>query len=186
MAAVIASLTPQQWEAASPCEGWTARDVLAHLIDAQREFFTRHELPLPERPDLADPIAAWSAHTAAVRAVLADPEVPARAFDGPFGPTTVGGVLLEFYGFDMVAHTAGIWPPSPIPRTGSVPTNWTRWSGTSPGGDPPCTPRASAVRRYRPRPRRRRSADPGVGGVGTHRIAAAGRSAATAEPPDPE
>lgn len=104
MATVIGGLTAQEWETASPCEGWTARDVLAHLIDTQREFFTRHELPLPERPDLTDAPAAWAAHTAAVGRLLADPEVPARRFDGHFGPTTIGETLLAFYGFDLIAH----------------------------------------------------------------------------------
>ncbi len=104
MAAVIATLTAQQWDADSPCEGWTARDVLAHLIDAQRDFLAGHGPALPARPDLADPAAAWAAHTDAVRELLADPEVPGRVFDGPFGPTTVGAVLLEFYGFDLVVH----------------------------------------------------------------------------------
>lgn len=104
MATVIATLTPPQWDAASPCEGWTARDVLAHLIDTQREFFGRHGLALPDRPDLAEPSAAWSAHSAAVRDVLADPAVPDREFDGYFGPTTIGDVLMQFYGFDLIAH----------------------------------------------------------------------------------
>ena len=104
MAAVIDSLPPQQWDADSPCEGWTARDVLAHLIDAQRDFLAGHGLNLPARPDLSDPAAAWAAHSDAVRALLADPEVPARAFDGAFGPTTIGAALLEFYGFDLVVH----------------------------------------------------------------------------------
>ncbi|MGW0159297.1 TIGR03086 family metal-binding protein [Mycobacterium sp. NPDC003323] len=104
MAAVIATLTSQQWDRPSPCDGWTARDVLAHLIDTQREYFAGHELPLGERPDLTDPSAAWSAHTAAVREILADPQVPDRSFDGHFGPTTVGEALLQFYGFDLIAH----------------------------------------------------------------------------------
>ena len=104
MAAVIDTLTPQQWDAPSPCEGWTARDVLAHLIDTQREFFAGHDLALPTRPDLTDPSTAWAAHTGAVRALLADPEVPGRPFDGHFGPTTIGQTLLQFYGFDLIAH----------------------------------------------------------------------------------
>jgi uncharacterized protein (TIGR03086 family) len=104
MAAVIAGLTPEQWEAASPCEGWTARDVLAHLIDSERDYLTGHGLVLPARPDLSDPSAAWSAHAEAVRELLTDPEVPARTFDGHFGPTTIGDALLQFYGFDLVAH----------------------------------------------------------------------------------
>ena len=104
MAPVIAGLTTEQWEAASPCEGWTARDVLAHLIDSERDYLTGHGLPLPARPDLSDPSAAWSSHAGAVRELLADPEVPARTFDGHFGPTTIGDTLLQFYGFDLIAH----------------------------------------------------------------------------------
>lgn len=104
MATVIASLRADEWDKPSPCEGWTARDVLAHLIDTQRDYLTGHGLALPARPDLDNPRAAWTAHTAAVRELLADPEVPARPFDGHFGPTTIGDVLLQFYGFDLIAH----------------------------------------------------------------------------------
>lgn len=104
MAAVIAGLRADQWDADSPCEGWTARDVLAHLIDSERDFFSGHGVELPARPALDDPSAAWSAHAGAVRALLADPEMPARPFDGHFGPTTIGDALLQFYGFDLVAH----------------------------------------------------------------------------------
>lgn len=104
MAAVIASLRAEQWDGPSPCEGWTARDVLAHLIDTERDYLIGHGLALPARPDLDDPSAAWSAHTDAVCRLLADPEVPARTFDGHFGPTTVGDALLQFYGFDLIAH----------------------------------------------------------------------------------
>ena len=104
MAAVIASLRADEWDKPSPCAGWVARDVLAHLIDTERDYLAGHGLDLPPRPDLNDPTAAWSAHVAAVRALLADPEIPARAFDGHFGPTTVGDALLQFYGFDLIAH----------------------------------------------------------------------------------
>jgi uncharacterized protein (TIGR03086 family) len=104
MAEVIAVLAPREWDAASPCEGWSARDVLAHLIDTERDYLMGHGLSLPARPDLSDPAAAWAAHTAAVRALLADPEIPVRPFDGHFGPTTIGAALLQFYGFDLIAH----------------------------------------------------------------------------------
>jgi hypothetical protein len=30
--------------------------------------------------------------------------VAARPHDGAFGPTTVGDVLLDFYGFDLIVH----------------------------------------------------------------------------------
>lgn len=115
MATVIASVAPQQWDAASACAGWSARDVLTHLIDTQREFFERHGFALPPRPDPADPVTAWSTHTATIREILADPQVPARAFDGHFGPTTIGETLLRFYGFDLIAHRWDIAAATELP-----------------------------------------------------------------------
>lgn len=123
------------WEAPSPCEGWTARDVLTHVIDTEREFLVgagliADESPAEESPAdrnpadanhtdeshadesppeetgeaVADPAARWAAHLATVEALLADPAAASRPHDGAFGPTTVGDVLLDFYGFDLIVH----------------------------------------------------------------------------------
>jgi uncharacterized protein (TIGR03086 family) len=93
------------FDALSPCEGWTARDVLRHVVESQRQLFAGHGVDLGELPDLdADPVRAWRAHAARVLEVLADDAVPAIAYDGHFGPTTVGATLVQFYVFDMVVH----------------------------------------------------------------------------------
>lgn len=94
----------RNWDNESPCEGWTARDVLAHVVDTERDFLTQQDVDLGEAPDLADPVGAWAEHDAAVRAALADPEVAGREFTGAFGPTTVGETMGRFYGFDLVVH----------------------------------------------------------------------------------
>ena len=91
------------WAAPSPCDGWSARDVVGHLIAAQRSFLSGHGHDLPE-PDLAEPTEAWEAHADGVLGLLADPAVAEAAFDGHFGPTTVGETLARFYLFDMVVH----------------------------------------------------------------------------------
>ena len=94
------------WDAPSPCEGWSARDVLAHVIDTELEFLTRVGLA-PEGasgPTTDAPAARWSDHLAVVDALLTDPAIAGRSHDGAFGPTTVGAVLTEFYGFDLVVH----------------------------------------------------------------------------------
>ncbi len=44
------SLSPAQWACPSACEGWTAQDVLDHVIDTQREVFARHGMDLGARP----------------------------------------------------------------------------------------------------------------------------------------
>ncbi|GAB2875930.1 TIGR03086 family metal-binding protein [Nocardioides pacificus] len=102
--AVCDRLPAAAWDQPSPCEGWTARDVLRHVIDTEREFLTLQGVELPEPPPDAEPAAAWHAHTDALAAALADPAVAEREYDGHFGPTTVGDTLLRFYGFDLVVH----------------------------------------------------------------------------------
>ncbi|ANY25705.1 maleylpyruvate isomerase family mycothiol-dependent enzyme [Gordonia terrae] len=103
-AAILDDAPADTWTASSPCEGWTGRDVVGHVIDTQREFFARHDVDLGPTPSLDDPAAAWHTHRDTVAGLLADPSVGERAFDGHFGPTTIGETLIRFYGFDMIAH----------------------------------------------------------------------------------
>lgn len=93
------------WAKPSPCDGWSARDVLRHMIQTQRDFLTGHNLDLGGVPDVdADPAAAWRDHATRVLAALADDTVPATPYDGYFGPTTVGDTLGQFYVWDMLVH----------------------------------------------------------------------------------
>ena len=64
----------------SPCEGWSARDVVAHVVDTQRAFLEQHglhgqDLDAGPEPDLADPAAAWRTQRAHLTSVLADSAV---------------------------------------------------------------------------------------------------------------
>ncbi|WP_222193585.1 TIGR03086 family metal-binding protein [Modestobacter italicus] len=105
LTALLDSVSPAGWSRPSPCEGWTAADVVGHLIGTQREFLTTHGVELGEAPDVAaDPAAAWRAHVQRVIGALSDEAVPARGFDGFFGPTTVGAAFEQFYVWDMVVH----------------------------------------------------------------------------------
>jgi uncharacterized protein (TIGR03086 family) len=91
------------WDATSPCEGWSAADVVAHVVDAEREFFGRHDVDLGDRPS-GTPPETWAAHLAAVRPYVEDDAFRDREFDGFFGRTTIGTTLDNFYGFDLVVH----------------------------------------------------------------------------------
>lgn len=92
------------WDGATPCEGWTVRDVVAHVIDTQREFLGRQDLPTGPEPDLSDPAAAWRSHRAHVEQVLDSPGVAEHEYDGFFGRTTIGATVADFYGWDLVIH----------------------------------------------------------------------------------
>lgn len=93
-----------RWDAPSPCEGWTVRDVVAHVIETERDFLARHELLDSPAPSLDDPATAFRAHAADVVDVLDRDGTADRAYDGYFGPTTFGATMAEFYGWDLVIH----------------------------------------------------------------------------------
>jgi uncharacterized protein (TIGR03086 family) len=105
LTAVLDEVAAEAWNRPSPCEDWTARDVVRHLIETQRDFLASRGFDPGSAVDIdADPAAAWRAHSSAVSALLARPEVPATGYDGYFGPTTVGETLVHFYVPDMVVH----------------------------------------------------------------------------------
>lgn len=96
------------WDAPSPCEGWSARDVVGHVIGSQREFLSRQGLDAGAEPDLADPVAAWREQLTHVRAVLAADGVAAREYDSYFGRTTIAATMADFYGWDLVVHGSDV------------------------------------------------------------------------------
>ena len=105
LTAIVDAVPAGGWEAPSPCEGWSARDVLRHLVETQRDFFREHGTDLGEAPDVeGDPAAAWRHHAKQVTEVVADEAVLATPYDGHFGPTTVGGTFAQFYVWDMLVH----------------------------------------------------------------------------------
>jgi len=93
-----------RWDAPSPCEGWAVRDVVGHVIETERDFLQRHDLLDSPVPSLTDPAAAFRTHAADVVGVLGRDGVADRAYDGFFGPTSIGATLAEFYGWDLVIH----------------------------------------------------------------------------------
>ena len=99
---------PDMWDAPTPCDGWSARDLVRHLIGTERSFLSERAgfEPDPEVDAVldTDPTAAWRRHSDAVRAVVGDPDLMAVPYDGYFGPTTVGDTFLQFYVFDMLVH----------------------------------------------------------------------------------
>ena len=103
--AVVDAVPAAGWDAATPCEDWTARDVVTHVVDTQREFLTGRGVDLGPASDVAaDPAAVLRAHGAAVLAAVSAPAVADESYDGFSGPTTVGETLAQFYVWDMVVH----------------------------------------------------------------------------------
>src|SRR3954462_1231195 len=88
-ARAVAAVPDDRWSSASPCEGWTARDVVEHVCSTQGMFLGFVGEPAGEGPPVAeDPVGAWRAASAPVAAALADPGRAAATFDGFFGTST--------------------------------------------------------------------------------------------------
>ena len=100
---LIASVPADRWDAASPCDDWTALDVVRHVVDTEADLLGRMGFDAPSTGGL-DPLAAWPVVRSAMTDALDDPAKEAFAYDGHFGPTTFGATVDQFYSFDLVLH----------------------------------------------------------------------------------
>lgn len=100
---LVRDVPAERWGAPSPCDGWSAEDVLRHVVDTERELFERMGFTAPDVDGLA-PVDAWAAVRAAMSDALADPVRRDHAYDGHFGPTTFARTVDDFYSFDLVVH----------------------------------------------------------------------------------
>jgi uncharacterized protein (TIGR03086 family) len=104
-AARIAAVPPDRWQNPSPCEGWTALDVVRHVVDSQARFLAlvgRETGPVPEVAD--DPAGAWDAVRSVVQADLEDPDRATAEYEGRFGRGTFEQAVDRFGTTDLVVH----------------------------------------------------------------------------------
>lgn len=104
--AVLAQVATESWGAQSPCERWSARDVVGHVVDGHRRVVAavNGEAPVPFGAD-EDPKAAWAAANGALDAVAGDPDVLAQEIDGPTGMMSAGRIIGQFVTMDLLVHT---------------------------------------------------------------------------------
>lgn len=103
----VAEVPADAWERPAPPEGWTARDVVRHLVDWVPSLIGRSGVAFPAGPSVDDdPLGAWTALADALQAALDDPEVAARTYDvGPPGEMTVAASIDQLVTGDVVVHT---------------------------------------------------------------------------------
>lgn len=101
----IGALDDQAWARPSPCEGWTARDVLAHVLDTEADIVTRVGLSIERTVDVAtDPVAAWDQVRAGTQAILDDPARAELSYESLGQPTTLAASIDQFICFDLIIH----------------------------------------------------------------------------------
>ncbi|UYM06441.1 TIGR03086 family metal-binding protein [Solicola gregarius] len=104
-AAKVAAVPVERWQNRSPCEDWTALDVVRHVIETQRTFERLVDRELEPGPPVDDdPNGAFLAATDQVQAHLDDPETAKAGYTGYFGPTTFEESIDGFLSMDLVVH----------------------------------------------------------------------------------
>jgi uncharacterized protein (TIGR03086 family) len=98
----------RDWEAPAPVEGWTARDVVGHLVEWFPGFLHGgSDVELPPGPSVAeDPVGAWEVQCDAVQALLDDPATPTRSFTNRHtGDLPLDQAVDRFYTADVFMHS---------------------------------------------------------------------------------
>jgi uncharacterized protein (TIGR03086 family) len=104
-AAKITSVPSDRWAAQSPCEGWTARDVVGHVVSSQGLILGLVGRSLGDIPSADDdPLAAWTAARAVVQRELEDPARATAEFEGSMGKMSFEGAVDRFLCVDLVVH----------------------------------------------------------------------------------
>ena len=93
------------WAAPAPVDGWTAREVVDHLVTWFPGFLAAGGVELPPGPSTSDdPVAAWHHHTAGVQDLI--DERGDEEFTHPYvGPGQLAGTIDRFYTSDVFMHS---------------------------------------------------------------------------------
>jgi uncharacterized protein (TIGR03086 family) len=118
-AARIVATPADRWESASPCPGWTAHDIVAHVINEARRILATvrgvqpeplHGVGLAEMGALppmgedADPAAAWEKISTGLTAAIDDPACRAAELPTPGGQVPFADII-EALPEDVLIHT---------------------------------------------------------------------------------
>ncbi len=105
---VVAGVRPDQWDDPSPVEGWTARDVVRHLVEWFPSFLAAGaDVHLSAGPSVDDdPVGAWRHLQSEVQALLDDPASRERVLSNRhIGDVALPTAISRFFTADVFMHT---------------------------------------------------------------------------------
>ena len=101
----VRSVPADRWDDPSPCQGWTASDVVRHVTDTQGMFLGFIGREIPTAPSAGDDrLTRWTRARDAVRAALDEEGAATQTFQGFFGATSFEDAVDRFLSFDLVVH----------------------------------------------------------------------------------
>jgi uncharacterized protein (TIGR03086 family) len=102
---LMANTRTDQVAATTPCDGWTVRDLLDHLVEVVAEYgaLAAHGALPDHAPTHDDPVAAFPAVAAEARAAFAAPSYLDAVADTPIGPQP-GRVVIQHVVNELIMH----------------------------------------------------------------------------------
>src|SRR4051794_5151363 len=101
---LVESASAGDWARPSPVAGWTALDIVEHLVEWSRGFLKGAGIELPALDVGAHPVAAWKQHVADIQGILDDPA--GRVLSNPHtGDKPVDEAIDQFYTTDVWMHS---------------------------------------------------------------------------------
>lgn len=102
----VRGVASDAWDNPSPCEGWTARDVVGHLTEWIPAFFGSQGVEFATLPSVHDdPVGAWEAVQATIARALADPAVADKQIETPFSTQSLADTVDMIVTGDVFTHT---------------------------------------------------------------------------------
>jgi uncharacterized protein (TIGR03086 family) len=95
------------WSNPAPCTGWTARDIVRHLVDWVPSVIGRSGITFTPGPSVDDdPAGAWRQLAGTLQSSLDNPDIAIRIFDaGPPGQLSVETAIGMLVTGDVLIHT---------------------------------------------------------------------------------
>jgi uncharacterized protein (TIGR03086 family) len=102
----VRAVPADAWNNPSPCEGWTARDVVGHLTGWIPAFFGSQGVEFPPVPSVQDdPVGAWEMVQSTIATALADPAMVGKQIETPFSTQPFAETVDMIVTGDVFTHT---------------------------------------------------------------------------------
>ena len=102
----VRAVSQDAWNNPSPCEDWTARDVVRHLTEWIPAFFGAQGVEFPPGPSVDDdPVGAWETVQTTIARALADPTLAAKPVETPFTTQSLAETVDMIVTGDVFTHT---------------------------------------------------------------------------------
>ncbi len=116
---VVAGITPDQLDEPTPCEDYTVRGVLEHMITGATAFAAAYRGEAATEPDVSDPLGGFPIALGELVSAMTAPGALDQTVEAPFGAlpgeTFARFVVLDglVHGWDMATATGQPYDPPP-------------------------------------------------------------------------